>query len=422
MIRINKKLLLVVTGCVVTVTAMTQSFKFKAPLDSVTKNGFYKINVSAELSSHTKTDFSDIRIADAEGKWVPHIIKPALPFLSQNAFKEFPILSNTINDSGKTVLVIENKGSNIMVGNTEVKTAYEIVLFIKNAAVSRYAGLSGSNDQKHWFIVAENILLSKNYESKENYFIDAVSFNNSDYKYFKLVIDNEKDDPLNIIKAGSYYNMVYQSFSYSENNPPPVLVQKDSSDGRSYITIKNNAAFHVDMIGIDAGGAKFFERSATLYLPLSDSEENKIGYNPLITFKISSAADNSFSIKKIKAKIFYLVIDNKDNPPLKINSIATSHQINSIITYLEKGKQYHLLTGNEAATPPDYDLEKFKDSIPAMIDTLGIGAFIKIETPATVVQKNNNNKWWLWPSIIAAIVMLGFLSWKLLGDMKKTES
>jgi hypothetical protein len=422
MIRINKKLPAILICCCCTINVLAQQFKYKAPLDIVTKTGFYQIRVSPELSSYVKTDFSDLRIADAAGKWVPHIIKPMLPFLAQNAFKEFPLLSNTITDSGKTVLVIENKGSNLMIGKAEVKSINEIVLFIKNASVSRYASLSGSSDQQHWFIVAENILLAKNYATTEDYFTASITFNNSDYKFFKLVIDNEKADPLNIIKAGSYFNLTFQSFPLLISNPAPAIFQKDSSDGRSYIKVKTNAAFHIDRMAIDAGGAKFFERNAGLYLPVSDSAEDKISYNPVISFKISSAGSNSFDVRKMKAKVFYIIIDNKDNPPLKINSVGTSQQINNIITYLEKGKPYQLLTDNEAAGQPNYDLELFKDSIPVNTDTLGIGQFVKIDIAAAAVQKNTSNQWWLWPSIIAAIVMLGFLSWKLLVDMKKTNA
>ncbi len=421
MILINKKIVALFFCCYCTVTLMAQSFKYKALLDTVAQTGFYQIRVSPELSSHVKTDFSDVRIADEKGKWVPHLIKNVLPDLVQSAFKEFPVLSNEITDSGITKLIIENKGTGLVINNVPVKNITQLVLFIKNASVSRYASVSGSNDLQHWYIIGENILLSKNYETAESYFINSISFNTSDYKYFKLLINNEKADPLNIIKAGSYTNFTYYAENNLTGNPGALLIQKDSSDGKSYITVKNSAAFHIDRLNIDASGPKFFERMAELHVPLSDSQENKTGYQTVATLKISSAGSNSFDIKKMNTRIFYIIIDNKDNPPLKINSVGTSQQLNNIITYLEQGKQYQVLAGNDDAAAPDYDLQFFKDSIPASIAMLGTGPFIKMAEPATDVQKNDNNKWWLWPSIIAAIIMLGFLSWKLLGDMKKND-
>ena len=421
MIRINKTIGIFFIFCSSAVFVTAQEYKYRATLDSVKRTGFYQINITPELSAHVKTDFSDLRVTDQKGKWVPHIIKSSFPHFIETAFREFPILKNEITDSGKSVLIIENRGTGVIINKKEEKNTNELLLFIKNASVGRYASLSGSNDNKHWFIVAENILLLKNYETTENYFVTAVKFSNSDYKYFKLIINNEKADPLNIIKAGSYFNPVYMPIFYTLINPAPAFYQKDSSDGKTYIKVKNSMAFHIDKISINAGGSNFFERTANLYVPQNDSMSADIIFDSKAMFIISSKRDNSFDIKKLKEKLFYLVIDNKDNPPLKINSIRTEQQINKAITYLEKGKQYYLLADNAAAVKPDYDLEVFKDSIPENIDTLSVGQLTNIEIIKPVAQKSTTNRLWLWPSIIAAILMLGFLTWKLISDMKKND-
>lgn len=421
MIQINKKIAAVIICSCAVLFAAAQQYQYKAALDSVKQTGFYQLNISPLISSHTKPDFSDIRITDDKGVWIPHIVKNQLPSLQQSLFKDFPILSNSIIDSGKSELIFESRGSSIEVNKESLKSINEIVLFIKNASVSRYATLSGSKDKKQWFIIAENILLAKAYTTTENYFTNAVKFDYSDYHFFKLVINNEKADPLNIIKAGSYTDLVYRTMPTSVSNPDPVIQQKDSSDGKSYILVKNKAAYHIDGITIGISGAKFFERAAGIYLLQNDSSLNRISY-AAANIKISSSGSNTFDIKKIKAKSFYIVIENKDNPPLTISIVHTEQHINNIITYLEKGKQYSLLTDNDMANEPDYDLAIFKDSIPKNVDTIGIGSFVKIEQKKPDNVKDTNHKWWLWPSIIAAILMLAFLSWKLLGDMKKNDA
>ncbi|MEI7736346.1 MAG: hypothetical protein WCI49_12830 [Ferruginibacter sp.] len=422
MIQINKKIAAVIICSFSVLCTAAQQFQYKAALDSVKQTGFYQLNISPLISSHSKTDFSDIRITDDKGVWIPHIVKNQLPGLQQSLFKEFPILSNIITDSGQSELIFESRGSSIEINKESLKSINEIVLFIKNASVSRYATLSGSNDKKQWFIIEENILLSKAYTTTENYFTNAVKFDYSDYHFFKLVINNEKADPLNIIKAGSYTDLVYRTMPLTVSNPDPVIQQKDSSDGRSYILVKNNAAYHIDGIAIGISGAKFFERTAGIYLLENDSSLNRISYTASANIKISSSGTNQFDIKKIKAGAFYIVIENKDNPPLTISSVRTEQHINNIITYLEKGKQYSLLTDNEMANQPDYDIAIFKDSIPKNADTIGIGSFVKIEHKKLDTVKDTNHKWWLWPSIIGAIIMLAFLSWKLLGDMKKNDA
>lgn len=417
----NKSLLAVLVYCLSTAVVMAQQFKYTAALDTVTKTGFYQVRITPELSSHVKTDFPDLRIVDEKGNWVPHILQTVLPFFSQSALKEFPIVSNQLNDSGKTVLVVENKGMGLRIGNKDVIDISEILLFIKNTSVSRYASLSGSNDQKNWYIVNEPILLTRNYESDSGYFISSVKFSAADYKYFKLVIDNEKSDPLNILKAGTYFNRTFQSVISGLSNPATVISQKDSSDGRSYIKVRQAAAYHFDKIGVDAAGAKFFKRNAVLFLPGNDSTAAH-RHTPEFSFVLSSASGNEFSLKKIKAALFYIIIENNDNPPLQIKSVSTSQSTTHAVAWLEADKKYSLLTDNDAAMQPEYDIALFKDSIPANTPAIGVGAFKKTELPDVAEQKNNNNKWWLWPAIIGAVGILGFLSWKLLGDMKKTEA
>ena len=422
MIVKNKKIVLVFIFCCSLLTAGAQQYGYKAPLDTIKKNGFYRIAVTPELSAHIKTDFSDLRVIDDNDKWVPHIIKPDLPFFQENAFQEFPIISYEIADSGRSALIINNTGNGIIADNQKSYGINEIVLFIKNASVSRYATLSGSNDKIHWYIIAENSLLNRNYQTPENYFTCSVKFATSDYKYFKLTINNENTDPLNIIKAGSYLVFSFQPYgSIYLTNPNGIISQKDSSDGKSYIKFQQSKAVHIDRIALQITGSPFFERTGAVYLPLNDTMDNVINPLPVLDFSISSKKENTIEIKRIKAKTLYLVINNKDNPPLQINSIETRQLENSIITYLEKGKHYYLLTDNTAALKPDYDLEIFKDSIPALIDTIGIGTFSNIEKNDPQVKKSNSNKWWLWPAITVAIVMLGYLTWKLMADMKTND-
>ena len=417
----NKCLLAVCIGCFAAVISMAQQFKYTAALDPVVKTGFYQLTVTPELSSHVKTDFSDLRIADEKGNWVPHIIQPVLPFFKQSALKDFPMVSNQLNDSGKTVLVLENKGMGLRIGNKNVIDIGEILLFIKNTSVSRYASLSGSNDQRNWYIVNEHILLTRNYESDSGYFISSVKFSAADYKYFKLIIDNEKSDPLNIFRAGSYFNTTFQSLINRTDNPTAVIAQKDSNNGKSYIKVLQTAPFHTDEIQVDAAGAKFFKRNAALFLPENDST-TALRYDPEFSFVLVSGTPNEFFIKKIKAKVFYLVIENNDNPPLQIKAVSTRQGIIHAVAWLEAGKKYSLLADNEAAMQPEYDIALFKDSIPANAPAIGIGTFKKTEPAAVTEQKNDNNKWWLWPAIIGTIAILGFLSWKLLADMKKTDA
>ncbi len=396
-----------------------QRYNYKAPLNTVMQSAFYEINITPQLAAYLKADLADVRITNEQGKWIPHIIKSTQPVFTPNAFTAFPILSNDINDSGKSILILKNDAEKNKPDKAD-KNISEIVLFIKNASVNRRATISGSNDKTKWFIIAENILIENNYKTAGNYFINSVKFDKIDYSYFKILIDNYKTDPLNIIKAGSYQP---PAFAAAVNNfvpnPAPVFTQQDSSNGRSYIKITNREAYHISKLQLIAGGAKFFKRNANIYTARNDGTVNEAKNNSLLSFQISSAGANEFYIKNFKEKYFYVVLENGDNPALQVKNMVTLQQANKIVTFLEKGKQYFIVLDNAAAGKPDYDLETFKDSIPGTMDSIGFGALQNIPLP--VVVKSTSHKWWLWPAIILAFIVLGSLSYKLLGEVRRTE-
>ncbi len=76
-------------------TAQTAGYKFYAPLDSVKTAGFYNIEITPELSAHLKTDYSDLRIVNDSGKWVPHLLRiPANEIVIDAIQWEMKIIKN----------------------------------------------------------------------------------------------------------------------------------------------------------------------------------------------------------------------------------------------------------------------------------------------------------------------------------------
>ena len=74
---------------------------------------------------------------------------------------------------------------------------------------------------------------------------------------------------------------------------------------------------------------------------------------------------------------------------------------------------------SDNATVPNYDLVNFKDSIPPTLTSVKISAARPI---AQENPKSNNgflNNRWLWPVLIAVLLMLGFLTFGLTRDLAK---
>jgi hypothetical protein len=119
--------------------------------------------------------------------------------------------------------------------------------------------------------------------------------------------------------------------------------------------------------------------------------------------------------------VFYLLIENNDNPPVRIEDISTEQGNKELIAYLEKGKTYQLLFDDLNGVAPTYDLSQFQSSIPRSIKQLNTGDIKTISSDSIISKTKKNTNWWIWPAILVVILLLGYLTWGLTKDMKKSN-
>lgn len=401
-------LLLMLAG--ITHSGHAQQFKIRATLDTVRETGFYKIAISPELTAATNADLSDIRIATDGNVFVPYINQKEIKRapVEIEIFQQFPILSNT-TDGKFTVVVLENPNPGRLA---------RLDLVVSNNAVERSISLSGSDDKTSWFIIDDSLWFHRSHTSKEYNYVQNLDFPLSSYKYFRLKIDNGITDPLNIVKAGLYNFQNYGPLYQQPENPAPTFTQKDSSNRISYLVIKNTAAYLTDQVDLKISGPRFYNRSGTAYIMHSENDSSSIT-NPVAHFVLSSdSISNFFTFTGQKAKTIILEIDNKDNPPLKITGVSTRQEIQHLVAWLEKGKIYSLLAGDPNAEAPQYDLSHFKNKIPEDIPTLSYGPLMPVSATVAPAAKPEKN-YWLWPTIVGAVIVLSLLTYRLMKDAKQ---
>jgi hypothetical protein len=387
-----------------------QRFRYQSMLDKVPQTGFYSIPVTPQLSAHTQVDFSDVRIWDDTKKQVPYIIRNRKPRWQVSLFHPFPIMESKLDDSGRSVIVIQK--------NVDYSVA-TLSLIIHNASVSRNAALSGSNDGKNWFIISENISVNNSYETGADSSIQSIEFPSSAYPYFRLVIDNQKSDPLNISSIGYYPNLEYKSVNPYTANPQPQMTQTDSSDGFSYIKVVQPAAYPVAQLSFKIDGPKYFARPFAVLLSATD-RKGRTYFNETASFSVASTVEFKTAIPVFKSKVFYIRIRNGDNPPLQIASVATAQEYHELVAWLEKEKEYRLVMDADDATVPHYDLQQFSDSIPVQIAVLNSKEITPVTNNTTASSSSFPRKY-IWLMMIAVVALLSLLTWRLTTEMKKSS-
>jgi hypothetical protein len=404
-----KKLNIGIFALLLSMIANAQQFHYRSNLDTVTNTGFYAITITPELSSHLKTDFSDFRVADKKGRWVPHLIR----FVSTGGTGVQMInlkMSSVENLGTNTVILIENPEKNLL---------NEFILRLKNAAAERMASLSGSEDNKKWFIIADSLLVSRpdSYNRDEN--LKLITLPPTEYSHYKLTIRNDRKDPLNVLAISSNISITPGSENLWVQNPTPEFSQVDSGK-LTLIKVTHDKPYQFDQFRFGITRPALYDRVVRVFLEVKPGLINTWESRSIAEIKLSSGNLHKPVLPLVKAKTFYIMISNQDNPPLEINAVNTFQRSKQAITFLEKNNAYHLLLENAAAEQPEYDLKEFDKTIPEKPQSLQASQAMAISNPVVASTKKPGD-WWIWATIGGVILVLAYLTWGLTKDMNKKK-
>lgn len=393
--------------------AQTAGYKFYSKLDSVQISGFYNIELTPEINAHVKTNFSDVRIINAADKWVPHLLH--IPALEKSATILLMDLKYSIveNSSIASVIIIEstqNKSSNFG-------------LRITNTAAERFCTLNGSDDNKNWFVINDSILLNPVPDEKETTTVFKINYPTNSFKFLKLVIHNKNKNPFDIKGVVTYFNVaeINNPLNKIIANPTPVIQQKDSAK-TSYITINQQLPYQFDYISLQLSAVKYFHRTVEVYIPFDKNHSYSNPGQLIQSFIISNNSSLQFKVPLTKAAVFYLLINNEDNLPLTVTEVKTSFNNKYITTYLENEGNYKLIVDNKNAMLPNYDLSNLTTKMPDSILILQSGKLLAINENKPSNTSIINYNWILWPSIITALLILLFFTFKMMKEVDKNKT
>jgi len=401
--------------CQLNAAAQTEGYNYEAAIKPVDSSGFYNIVLTPELNAHLKTDYSDLRILNDTGKWVPHLVGfPAKGSCNLPFEWDLKIIKNeTINNI--THVVIEGHDKNVR----------DLVLIIKNSLAERYCTLTGSDDMDSWFIINDSIkIVTEEDRIERNAIKFTLRFPLVSYKFFKVSINNNGKDGFKILKARSTAIKDLSSEHFYiplVENPAVNLSQKDSNNF-SFVRIEQANAYHFNKVDINVSGVKYFNRKARLYIPTSVNHSFSAPGAFVADLSISNNSTLEFNISPSKAKTFYIIIQNDDNLPLKVDKVKTFSDHGVATVYLEKGKQYKLILDNPAASAPNYDLSINDISSREKLPAATFSSIIALPRQGLVRTQQSNSKNLIWIVIALAAAVLAFFTYRLITDMNKSKT
>lgn len=394
--------------------AYGQEFTYEATLDPVTESAYYKIALSPMLLGKLRTDHSDLRIYDNDGIEQPYLLRQEIAISSTSLFKEYEILEKNYKEDAISYLTFHNPEKN----------AIDNVSFIvKNTDVQKRARLSGSDDQKNWYVIKDNYLLHAMHSTDSTSELKILNFPLSDYAYFRLEINDNWKLPINILKVG-YYDTekikgAFTLFDY------PIASQKDSLK-TSYIKLVLPELMYLEKLKFEVSGADYYSRYTNVFSKqerINRKKKKEVYFESIGTFDLNSNSRNEIIIKRLSTQELYVKIYNKDNQPLTIENVTGSYLNKYVVVKLKPQGSYTFKFGNQELKLPDYDLTAFADKIPYDISKINHKDIIRIKPIEDLYKEASvlDNPYFIWSIIGVVGIVLGLVSIRMIKEIGKKD-
>jgi len=405
-LRFLAGILIVVALNLIAFVALSQSFVMERDLGPVQTDGFYRIDLSPDIMSNLNAALTNARIIDSNGKEVPYLLMQEQPATYSKIFRPYRISSYDKVKNCCTSIILENPDS---------KPINNIHLSIRNADVSKTITLTASDDKKEWYALKAPTLISATGDGTHTSALKLVDFPMSNYAFYKIDIDDSTSAPLSITAAG-YFALNTSAGKYSN-----VTVDWQKSDSaslkRSYIKLRFSNTQVIDRIVLAMKGTPYFLRRGNLLREVKSSNARKPYYDRLASFTVSSRQPAVIDLNAVRGNEFILEIENEDNPSLEVDNLSVEQLNRYLVAWLSKG-EHKLMFGKPELQAPNYDLQNFRDSIPASLQQLKPGAAKSIkEEQASETPTFFTNRLVIWAAIIVVIGVLGLLAVKMTREM-----
>lgn len=379
-------------------------------LKKVSENGLHQIMLSPEVQSASKNNINSIRIFDAKNNEVPYLLFQGNTSTSEQT--KLHIIAKKAVPNASTSVIISNEN--------EAKLDH-LTLTIANTDVEKKYSISGSNDNKEWFGLINNQMISNLSESGKTFVQRNFSFPLNNYKYIKFDFIDKNSLPINVLEAS-----INKNFTASKNQLElSGFEQKTSTDKTNkttqiVISFKNPQL--IDGIKFDITAPNFYNRNAKILVEKTMMKKNREEkyLETVNTFSLASKNSNQFTINDLFTQKFIIEIENLDNPELEIKKISLFQNPVSILADLKANENYTIKI-DPKYTVPSYDMLQSGINFNQNYPTTSVD---HLENVQQKEASKSEQKFWqtplfMWICIVLAVLIIGYFSIVMIKDMNK---
>lgn len=389
--------------------AQLDSYSYKRPLNKVEKENYYSIQLLPELIARSKSDLSDIRLFEIRENDTVEI--PYLLNWMGTTIKEVSVPFELINDTYN-----QKCCSYLTLKFNKKQAINRIKLNVKEKNFDKSCKLEGSNDGEQWFTISERLRIVSFMNASENFSYTTLDFQNTEFTYFRLKLDDDGSPRITITEAFAFENQLVKG-NYDELKISEKTQTENKIDKKSEIIVNLPYNYLISHITIKSDSKTDFYRNVNVYgstgtykTPKGDIE----GWSMINTSVLSSVDENLISFNNFKTKKIKIEVINHDNNPIKISEVKAFSEQCRLVAKIPVSDNIYLVYGKENDNAPNYDIIHFKDKIPDTLSNVAYGAEqIKI-TPISKASPLMESKNWLWIAMGIVILIIGYFALSML--------
>ena len=375
---------------------------WKAELPVVEKSDYYNVELNQELIG---AGLKYLKILDENGNETPYFIRSTDPIKEISDFERFDLVKNTEKDSVNTIIV----------NNKPLENLNRFCIIIQQAETEKYASLRGSNDLRQWYIVKQQTKVSGFRQTADNTEMLILDFPQGNYRYYEITLWNDQKSPLEVLKVGKIKNSnIYGNFTLID--PGKFVFANNSTNKNTCLSFPElKHTYCINKIELNIKNKPDYYRQAMVIDSVSFDRTS---------FYLSSTSENTFFIDNFFfSPQTFIIIENRNNPPLSIDSVQLYGLCRYACLYLEAGKKYQLSLDSKEPVSSVYDIEYFRDKIPADIPVIKVNNLYY--QPEKVVPPRKLTLFerpvFLWSVIIIVGAFLVFISVRMIKEMKEKQ-
>lgn len=385
-----------------------------APLDPIPATGWYNIALTPSITARLNAQMGNFRLVGQDGQEIPYLLRKESAKTTETEIKWLPKVQEQSHERWYSRTIFRNNAA---------QPLDRLVLKVRNADVNRRFWLSGSDDNKNWYVIREDYVYSAFFDSRATYDLITLSFPPTDYAYLKVEVRHSWTEPIQVMGAG-WYDYQTTKGSWQEISGIKVTPSDSSHLKQSFVDIDLGARHHVERLIFEVDGPEMYLRRAELQR-VTRGSNGKPAYQPVREFDLRSDRVNELDLGTDRAARYRLVIQNQDDRPLRISGVRAYQLARFAQAKLNAENAIQLRIFDETAPTPSYDLVHFAAEIPADAPVATVAPLTEIPKPAKpqptveVDKPIFTEKAWIWGGIVVIVLLVGYMAMRVLRDMDK---